>query len=305
MILDIGPKVDYAFKHVFGRDVNRPLLIDLINQVLNPSPEKRIQDIELLNPFNPKETLDDKLSILDIKARDLSGRQFNIEMQMLLHPNFQNRVIYYLARFHQQQLHEGQNYSALKPTVAIVFQNQVDYPKVPDYHFCFQMMEIKHHFAYNADLELHVLELPKFQKTEAQLSNGLDLWLNFLLNAQKVDTESLPGAFSSPLIKKAVEELKMISEMELERERYEARRKAQLDENTWVKFAQDQREQGVAEGKAAGIAEGKAEGLIDVISLCERFLRLPQTPRARLQLLSLEELTKIADVLQKQVDARP
>jgi hypothetical protein len=29
-----------------------------------------IREIELLNPFNPKETLDDKLSILDIKARD-------------------------------------------------------------------------------------------------------------------------------------------------------------------------------------------------------------------------------------------
>ena len=74
MILDIDPKVDYAFKHLFGRDTTRPLLIDLLNQVLNLSADHLIRDVELLNPFNPKESLDDKLSILDIKAKDGAGR---------------------------------------------------------------------------------------------------------------------------------------------------------------------------------------------------------------------------------------
>jgi hypothetical protein len=86
MILGINPKVDYAFKHLFGRETTQPLLIDLLDSVLSPPPGSRTQDIELLNPFNPKEALDDKLSILDIKARDQSGRQFNVEMQMLAFP---------------------------------------------------------------------------------------------------------------------------------------------------------------------------------------------------------------------------
>ncbi|HEV3384059.1 MAG TPA: Rpn family recombination-promoting nuclease/putative transposase, partial [Gemmata sp.] len=83
MILNIDPKVDYAFKHLFGRDTTRPILLDLLNQVLAPVSGHLLQDVELLNPFNPKESLDDKTSILDIKARDQSGRQINIEMQML------------------------------------------------------------------------------------------------------------------------------------------------------------------------------------------------------------------------------
>ena len=86
MILGIDPKVDYAFKHLLGRESTRPILIDVIDKVLNPAPGHHIQDIELLNPFNPKESADDKLSILDIKARDQSGRQFNVEMQMLAYP---------------------------------------------------------------------------------------------------------------------------------------------------------------------------------------------------------------------------
>ena len=82
MLLNIDPKVDYAFKHLFGRESTRPLLIHLLNQVLNPDPGRQIRDVELLNPFNPKEAIDDKLSILDVKARDQTGRQLNIEMQM-------------------------------------------------------------------------------------------------------------------------------------------------------------------------------------------------------------------------------
>src|SRR5438552_15150035 len=34
MIPRIDPKVDYAFKHLFGRDSTRPILIDVIDSVL-------------------------------------------------------------------------------------------------------------------------------------------------------------------------------------------------------------------------------------------------------------------------------
>ena len=37
----------------------------------------------VLNPYSEKMALDDKLSILDIKARDNQGRLFNVEMQMV------------------------------------------------------------------------------------------------------------------------------------------------------------------------------------------------------------------------------
>jgi hypothetical protein len=166
MILDIDPKVDYAFKHLFGRESTRPILVDLLNQVLAPAPGHHIKDVGLLNPFNPKESLDDKLSILDIKARDQMGRQFNVEMQMILKSYFRSRVVYYLAKFHQQQLHEGEDYSALMPTISIVFLNQIQFPDVPDYHLRFRLLEERHHIPYSGDVEVHVLELPKFRKTK-------------------------------------------------------------------------------------------------------------------------------------------
>ena len=36
MILDVDPKVDYAFKHLFGRDVTRPILMNLLD--MRPEP---------------------------------------------------------------------------------------------------------------------------------------------------------------------------------------------------------------------------------------------------------------------------
>ncbi len=37
MILDIDPKVDYAFKYLLGRDATRPILINVIESVLDPA----------------------------------------------------------------------------------------------------------------------------------------------------------------------------------------------------------------------------------------------------------------------------
>jgi predicted transposase/invertase (TIGR01784 family) len=306
MILDIDPKVDYAFKHLFGRETSRPLLVDLLNQVLALAPGHDIQDVELLNPFNPKESLDDKLSILDIKARDQTGRQFNVEMQMILHAYFQSRVVYYLTKFHQQQLHEGQDYSVLKPTISIVFLNEVQFPDVPDYRMRFRLLEERHHIPYSRDLEVHLFELPKFHKTPPELSSGLDIWLYFLRHAEKMDAEALPKKLSVPFITRAMRELLVLSQTDLERERYEARRKAQLDYNTDMKAA---RLEGLAEGEAKGKIKGKIEGLaegkiIGVIQFCERLLKRPETPMEQLQSLSLDELTKLVDDLRSQVANR-
>ena len=298
MIIGIDPKVDYAFKYLYGRDVTRPILIDVVNSVLQPSSGAAIGELELLNPFNPKETLDDKLSILDIKARDQSGQQFNIEMQMSTYPAYDKRILFYASRLHQQQLHQGVDYSELRPTISISFLNHVLFPQVPEHHLRFSLLERLHHFPFNTDLAFHILELPKFTKTAAELKNGLDIWLYFLRHAEKMNSDSLPAALARPPVKRALEELKMLTQMEIEREQYEARLKAQLDHNSLMKAAQRFQEQGLKEGREAGRQQGEKIG---VIKFCERMLNRPNTPAEQLATLSLEELTRLAEELQNEV----
>jgi predicted transposase/invertase (TIGR01784 family) len=318
MILGIDPTVDYAFKHLLGRESTRPILISVVDSVLNPAPGLHIKEIELLNPFNPKETLDDKLSILDIKARDQSGRQFNIEMQMLAYRYYEKRILYYGCKLHQQQLHEGEDYLRLKPTISISFLKHVLFPQVADYRLRFRLLEESHAFPFTDDLEVHTLELPKFKKSAAELETDLDIWLYFLRHAGKMDPDALPAALQQhPLARRAVEELKMLAQTDLERERYEARRKAQLDYNTGLKVAHmEGKEEGLAEGQmqrivarkegreegvAEGLEEGVAKGQIHLIHFCERLLHRPETSTEQLTGLSLQDLTRLADELQAQV----
>ena len=82
MIPGIDPKVDLAFKKVFGSEAHRQLTVSLINAVLQPPPWDALAELELMNPYNEQIKMDDKLSILDIKARDDRGRLFNVEMQL-------------------------------------------------------------------------------------------------------------------------------------------------------------------------------------------------------------------------------
>jgi predicted transposase/invertase (TIGR01784 family) len=291
MILGIDPKVDYAFKHLFGRDATRPILIDVLNSILEPPPDGLIREVELLNPFNPKEALDDKLSILDVKARDQSGRQFNVEMQLLADPYYERRILYYWAKLHQQQLQEGQDYLELKPTVSVSFLDHVLFPDAPAHHLRFRLLEATQFFPMTDAIDFHLLELPKFTKPAAELHGVLDGWLYFLRHAAKIDTDALPAALERPLVRRAFEELKMLSQTDLERERYEARRKALLDENTRLKVA-----------RLEGLAKGEKIG---VIHFLERVLQRPETPTDQLAAVSLEDLERRAEALQAEFRQRP
>jgi predicted transposase/invertase (TIGR01784 family) len=295
MILGVTPTVDYAFKHLFGRDSTRPILINLLDSVLAPSPAHRIQDPELLNPFNPKEALDDKLSILDIKARDQSGRQFNIEMQMLAFRYYEKRILYYASKLHQQQLHEGDDYLKLQPTISISFLEHVLFPQAPEHHLHFRLLEERRHFPFADDLELHILELPKFTKSATELVNDLEAWLYFLRHAEKMDTDALPAALEQhPQVRRALEELQMLTQTDLERERYEARRKWQFDYNTGLKVAR-------MEGREEGREEGRVEEKINTIHLLEGLLHRPATASEELAQRTLDELSQLIDQLLAQL----
>jgi predicted transposase/invertase (TIGR01784 family) len=44
--------------------------------------------VDILNPYNDKEFLEDKLSIVDVKARDNNGNLYQIEIQLVNFANF-------------------------------------------------------------------------------------------------------------------------------------------------------------------------------------------------------------------------
>src|SRR4051812_4187879 len=98
----ISPRVDIAFKKIFGVEENKDLLISLVNSIVGA--EDKIVEAILLNPYNPKNFKTDKLSIVDIKAKGADGKRYNIEIQISDEADYDKRALYYWAKIYTEQL---------------------------------------------------------------------------------------------------------------------------------------------------------------------------------------------------------
>ena len=114
----ITPKIDLAFKKIFGVEENKDLLISLINATV--SPEDQVRDVTLLNPYNAKSFRSDKL---DVKAVGETGKIFNIEIQVTDEADYDKRALYYWAKLYTDQLKAAQTYSKLHKAIGIHILN--------------------------------------------------------------------------------------------------------------------------------------------------------------------------------------
>ena len=89
----LNPRVDLAFKILFGTEENKDLLISFINAVV--SEEDRVASIELLNPYNSRNFQNKKGSILDVKAKGVDGKYFDIEVQVSDEGDYDKRALFY------------------------------------------------------------------------------------------------------------------------------------------------------------------------------------------------------------------
>ena len=133
----ISPKVDIAFKKIFGVEENKDLLISLINSIVGE--EDQVADVTLLNPYNPKSFKQDKLSILDIKAQGVDGKRFNIEIQISDEADYDKRALYYWAKLYTEQLKASQGYDKLSKAIGIHILNFTSIPETKNYHNVFHI----------------------------------------------------------------------------------------------------------------------------------------------------------------------
>jgi hypothetical protein len=90
----------------------------------------------------------------------------------------------------------------------------------------------------------------------------------------------------------------MLTQDDLERERYEARLKLQRDAQMHAEAAKVALQQGRAEGLKEGLAKGR---LIGVIQFCQGELGHSVTPSEELGALSEEDLRRRADALRDEL----
>ena len=265
----VSPRVDIAFKKLFGVEENKDLLISLLNSIVGV--EDQVADLTILNPYNAKNFRNDKLSILDIKAKGLDGKRFNIEIQISDEADYDKRALYYWAKLYTEQLKASEDYSFLSKAIGIHILNFTSIPETEKYHNVFHIKEKETGLLYFKDLELHTIELKKFITEQEDLSDlllkirsSLDMWIAFLTRHDLLKVDMLPKDLDNYNLKKALEVIDVMNFSEEEREAYEDHLKwLRIESNTIKKAEAKGKAEGIVEGRAEGIVEGRAEGKLE------------------------------------------
>jgi len=225
----IDPKIDCVFKALLGSEENRNLLMHFLNAVLAGDLSAPITEAEILNPYNEKEFLDDKLSVVDVKAKDSVGRLYQIEIQLLTYRHLPERMVYTWCDIISQQLQSGQDYSLLKPVYSIWLLAENLLPDGREYAHEYTLRDQRGKTLSDIG-SIHLLELKKF--TAKQIETEEQRWLKFFKDGEKLDDTALPDWMNTDEMRQAMNTLKLFSEKERDYHAYQARQNYLREQRT-------------------------------------------------------------------------
>ena len=213
------------------------------------------------------------------------------------HPRARQRLAYYAASLYVGQMHSGDAYAQLRPAISICVMDALLFPGVPDLHLDFRLRNCRHDLALTDDIQVHFLELPKYNPSAHSVIDAtpLEKWVYLFRFASQLTPEEIAGRLADKEFSEAAGVLEMIAQSPREREMYEARLKFERDQTWRMKAAKDEgRAEGIEEGIAEGIAKGRAEGIergdySGQIRVLQRLLGLPESQLAELAELDLEQ----------------
>ena len=252
----INPKIDFAFKKIFGSVDSKDILISFLNSLIYEA-QPVIHDLEILNPYLAPKIRGVKDTYLDIKAK-IIDRETNkertviIEMQVLNVEGFEKRVLYNAAKSYSIQLTSGQGYNLLNPVIALTITDFIMFADLPNVTSRFILKEKDFLIDYPIyDIELIFVELPKFKKDLAALETIIDKWLFFLTNARKL--KDVPDTMDNiPELKKA---FYIANQANLNLDELEEQEKSEI-------FIQDQRG-AITKAARESLEQGRQEGLTE------------------------------------------
>ena len=295
----ISPKTDFAFKKIFGSSESKEVLISFLNALIYQG-ESRINNLDIIDPYNAGYTTELKDTYLDVKAILNDGSTVIIEMQVLNVPAFDKRVIYNLAKTYANQLTSGQRCSAvlgvspmsdcikkgyykLKPVIALTITDFTMFEETDRYLTRFLFKEDQDNFIYrNQHLSMVFVELPKFSRSLEDLETASEKWIYFMKEAPNL--EAIPDTLSE--IPEIAQALTIANQANMSRKDLEELHKREV-------FMEDRK----GEIRQA-LEQGREEGRLLMQGLISRQLEgklgaIPSEILEEIQQLSVEQLESL------------
>ncbi|MBB5620567.1 putative transposase/invertase (TIGR01784 family) [Pedobacter cryoconitis] len=286
----IDPLSDFGFKHLFGGEPNKEIMIAFLNALFEG--EKHITDIV----YNPTELAGDdrehKKACFDLLCTGDKGEQFIVEMQRAAHNNFEDRCIFYLSRLiHQQKL--KRNWEVKLKEVFLVGILDFNMKNCLSDHFLqsISLVNTGTGKIFHNGLGFKFLELPKFGKKEDELETELDKWVYMLKHMHSLD--QVPKY----LDKRVFEKIFNIAEMDkLSPEQqfvYDSILQREEDDQYRLGYAE---QKGREEGMEKGLGQGKEEGKHETALAIARKMKEENFELAKIAgftALSIEEIESL------------
>ncbi len=253
---------DFAFKKLFGTEVNKDLLISFLNSLFDG--KEVIEDLQYLNAEHLGHAMAERKAVFDVYCKNDKGEKFLIEMQKAEQSYFIDRSIYYSTFPIQEQAPKGKWNFELKRVYTIGILNFIFNEKDPNYmHHEVKLMEINKKEIFFDKLTYIYLEMPKFRKEKSELVTVFDKWLYAIKHLG--DLEERPAELKEAIFKRLFEQAEIANFTAEERYDYRESQKNFWDLNNVIETAEMKgRVKGIAEGRAEGIAEGEYNKALDI-----------------------------------------
>lgn len=255
----VVPTNDYVFKRIFGQVGNENITKDFINSIL----DEEVKSVDLKgNKILEKDLMDDKVGILDIKAKLNDEVICNIEMQVVNYKNIDKRLMFYWSKMYIAGIKSGQKYDELKKTIVILIADfEIEHlKKVPKGHTEWKLREKDFSKVVLTEVcEIHIIELPKLRsivknKKLSSKENKLKSWARFLLTPNEMEEVDMKN---NEALQKAKKELENIQQNEYEQKMAELRMKHIMDSQAIEEYGYDK-------GLKQGIEQGEQKAKFEI-----------------------------------------
>ena len=243
---------DYFIRYFFGLKGHEDLLLSFINAIMIDSNFATFKSVEILNPFNLSEKANNKESIVDLKAITEDGIIVIIEIQTYSTKNFFERTLYYWSKNYSSVLKKGNKYEKLRPVISINLIDDILFNRTDNrMHTCYLLKEKNSNEILTDHLQLHYVEIPKFDEN-ADIKKELKNWILFLKSNKEEDMSQLLK--EDTIFEKAINKYNYFTDNEDLLNEYDKREAYLVYQASLIRGS---REEGREEGKLEGLKEGQ------------------------------------------------
>ena len=198
----LNPLADPVFKRIFGQE--KEILIELINTFVEL--EEPVVEIEYLSQELLPVIPDEKISILDVRCVDSKKRNFILEIQLIHHLAFQERVLYYASKTYGRQLLKNKKYEELQPVYLLCILDHIFDNTTNEWLHRYSLINEQNVNKKMTGIHLIFLELKKCRKLINFTTDTIQhKWITFLIEPEKIIAMSKRELHEYPNIIKAVE----------------------------------------------------------------------------------------------------